>query len=120
MKLCPKCGEVGEFYSGDGWCKTCTGIRNRQWAIENPDKIKDRQLRRTYGITLEDYAALLDQQGGVCRLCGKPPSKKSLHVDHCHESGKIRGLLCSKCNTALGLANDSPDLLRRMAFYLEE
>lgn len=59
-------------------------------------------LRRKFGITPEDYATMLEAQGGVCLICQAPPKKHRLAVDHDHATGAIRGLLCSKCNSALG------------------
>lgn len=77
-------------------------------------------LRRKYGITLEEYDALLQQQGGTCAICRRPPRDDiSLHVDHDHETGARRGLLCFRCNNSLGDLEDDPDLLRRAAAYLD-
>jgi hypothetical protein len=81
------------------------------------------KMLRLYGI---DYTAVLAEQGGVCAICKKPetnrsngPNPKRLSVDHCHETGKARGLLCNNCNRAIGLLGDAPDLLRAAAEYLE-
>ena len=68
-------------------------------------------LHRLYGITVEEYDALLARQGGVCGLCGRPPDRKRLHVDHNHGTGAIRGLLCHHCNTGLGLLGESVERL---------
>jgi hypothetical protein len=76
-------------------------------------------LFKTYGITVEEYTAMLDKQDGVCAICKKPDSKR-LSVDHSHQSGKVRGLLCTKCNTALGKFDDSVDLLNTAITYLME
>ena len=65
------------------------------------------QLKRQYGISPADYDALLAKQDGVCATCGKP-SEETLCVDHCHETGTIRGLLCRQCNFALGCFKDEP------------
>lgn len=75
------------------------------------------QIRR-YGITLEQFNALMSAQGGVCAICGKPPQARSLSVDHNHTTGAIRGLLCAACNRAIGMMRDSPGLLRKAADYL--
>lgn len=82
-----------------------------------------REFRKRYGITLEDYERMREEQDGVCALCGGPPNGNTegyFHVDHVHATGKVRGLLCSTCNLALGLAYDRPDLLRKMAEYVEQ
>ncbi len=76
---------------------------------------------RRYGLAAGDYAALNESQGGKCVTCLKACSvRKRLSVDHDHTTGRVRGLLCSNCNTSIGLAKDSPDTLRRMADYLEK
>ncbi len=78
------------------------------------------KLRREFGLSVDDYNLLLESQNGVCALCGKPdPDGKRLAVDHCHAEGHVRGLLCRTCNTALGLFEDNPDLLRKAAEYVE-
>jgi len=85
-------------------------------------KGRDRagHLRRKYGITPAEYGQMLARQGGVCFLCGSHPRPPySLHVDHDHASGKIRGLLCFNCNYALGHFADDPDRLRAAARYVE-
>lgn len=97
----------------------------RRWRAENPERhdylMYRGNLRRKFGITPEDAAALLEKQGGVCGICGGPPVGRSrYHVDHDHKSGAIRGLLCGKCNTGLGQFNDSPELLHRAAAYLKK
>jgi hypothetical protein len=71
-----------------------------------------------YGLTPATYEALRTTQGGVCAICQQAP-KRLLHVDHCHTSGKVRGLLCGPCNRALGLLNDNAKTLRAAASYLE-
>lgn len=77
-------------------------------------------MRRAYGIEPEEFAALLDAQGGVCAICRGPRNGPGdrLHVDHCHDTKKVRGLLCAKCNTAVGLLNDDPDRAAALAAYL--
>jgi Autographiviridae endonuclease VII len=95
----------------------------RRKAKKTPRQIKDSNLRRTYGITVEQFEEMEQAQGGLCAACGRPPRGRGknlvLHVDHCHETGRVRGLLCSKCNLAMGNADDDPALLRALADYLE-
>ena len=103
----------------------------RQWAREdrkrNPEKHKDKSLKRQYGIGLNEFNQMLKDQNSKCAICNEeetaidPKSKKprNLAVDHCHSTGKIRGLLCSKCNTALGALKDSTELLRKAILYLQ-
>lgn len=71
-----------------------------------------------YGLTPEHYEALLSAQGGRCAICGGRPTG-NLHVDHDHNTGKVRGLLCGRCNPALGAFQDSPRILLAAVRYLE-
>lgn len=81
---------------------------------------RDNEHRRLYGMEPEDYTALLDAQNGKCAICRLEHrgSGKRLHVDHCHNSSKVRGLLCGKCNTAIGLLDDLPERAEAVAAYL--
>jgi hypothetical protein len=84
--------------------------------------IKDRNLKRDFGINLGEYDIMLKEQNGLCKICKNPPASlnKSLGVDHCHKTGKVRGLLCDKCNRGLGLFGDNPVLLEIAKQYLYE
>lgn len=81
---------------------------------------------RKYGISVSDYNKLLVQQNGVCAICREPETAvkaagtRSLAVDHCHRTGRIRALLCSQCNLAIGNLRESPLLARAAATYLEQ
>ena len=90
---------------------------------QHPDfkrKERDAHLRRKFGITLDEYDEMLRAQGGVCAICGRPPRDDiSLHVDHDHEHGRIRGLLCFRCNNALGDFGDDYDTLLAAQAYLD-
>lgn len=95
--------------------------RQKKFDAENPERarrrVKNAQLRYYYGISLIEYEAMLEAQGGHCRVC---PKDTDLHVDHCHTTGVVRGILCGPCNQSIGLAGDDPDRLRRLAEYLEQ
>jgi hypothetical protein len=96
--------------------------RQRKMRDKDPEKTarqrKKHNLSR-YGINVEQYDQMLLDQGGVCLSCSKTcVTGQPLSVDHCHETGKIRGLLCRKCNSALGLLNDDPELVNRALLYL--
>lgn len=99
----------------------------RDWYGRNPVYSKDKKLQRKHGITLADYNKMLADQNGVCAICKRPETaidKRSgkpyvLAVDHCHRSNQIRGLLCTGCNTSIGLFRDDPNIIRAAAAYLE-
>lgn len=143
LKTCTKCksckpvadfGKHRKAKDGLSWvCKECNNANSRKWAEANKDRVKRyrqdnmsklveqnkwRRYERDFGLTKEVYAAMLEAQNSACALClgsfGRFP-----HVDHCHASGKVRGLLCSNCNTALGLVRDRIEVLERMIGYLK-
>lgn len=99
--------------------------RQRAYRQANPsDPEKDRwyQIRSKYGLTQEEYEKLLCDQGGVCAnpACHTPDNNgRTLHVDHDHETGRVRGLLCFSCNVVLGKVRDDPATLRGLIAYLE-
>lgn len=118
--------------------------RAKQWAIDNPDKIKQSQsqyrksdkyllnrrmssYKRQYGITLEEYEQILKKQNHVCAICGQEETrtstretngKKHLVVDHNHTTNDVRGLLCTKCNGLLGFSLDDISILEKAIIYL--
>ena len=117
--------------------------RQKKWREENPEKyreqwmrrkdqqavryqehkeeISDAYLQKTYGITTDDYNRMLTEQNNTCAICGDEcVSGKKLAVDHNHDTGAVRGLLCCKCNRGLGIFNDQLDLLRSAVLYLEK
>ena len=83
--------------------------------------VRDRDLKRRFGSSLQEYKSLLSKQEGKCAICGKlNESIKSLHLDHCHKSGNIRGLLCANCNIGLGNFFDNRAFLFQAIEYLEK
>ena len=95
----------------------------QQYYKENPEKAKavarKRKLKCYFGITVEEYDRMLAAQNGVCAICsGINADGKRLAVDHNHETGKLRGLLCHRCNIAIGLLKDSADRARLASLYL--
>ena len=93
---------------------------NKWWRENNKDKIFKSNLRNAHGITIEMYNKMFNDQDGCCWICGKHQDelKWALHVDHDHETGEIRGLLCRKCNSLLGYAEDNLDTLSNAINYL--
>jgi len=93
----------------------------RQWRKDNPRPEKQLIYYRkyTYGITDNEYNQMVKAQDGLCAICKKLPAKM-LFVDHCHETGKVRGLLCNKCNVALGYLGDNIQGIKNALAYLEK
>lgn len=100
------------------------GIQSKCRACRPKESVEQKRkyrLKRQYGITLEEYTALLEAQNGVCAICGTsnpPGSHGILVVDHDHETGGVRGLLCCNCNTGLGMFGDDPERLTQASRYL--
>lgn len=127
-KTCTKCNEeksTSDFYKDlrashglQSWCKKCMNKQSRDYDKRNPDYHKNKKLERNYGISREEYDSLLASQENVCAICGKEP--KRFNVDHDHKTGKVRGLLCSSCNTGLGKLGDSMEGLMKAYKYLEK
>jgi len=93
----------------------------RKFSKTNPIRHKSNKLKAAYGITVEQYDEMLSVQGEVCFICRQPnASGRSLAVDHCHSTGKIRKLLCSPCNMAIGMVKEDADRARAIASYIEE
>ncbi len=123
----PRCKEchrlVGKAYREQPGVAERQAQKNKEWRAANPDRskrgVKCATLRAKYGITLEEYEALLAKQNGLCAICEAPESSwGSMAVDHNHETGEVRGLLCFNCNTALGKFNDDIQLLLKAVAYL--
>lgn len=96
--------------------------KNRKTTPRRRLTTKNMNLMKKYGITPEQHLEMFNLQGRKCAICGageQLTSKQFPHVDHCHKTGKVRGLLCQKCNHGIGLFNDNPELLRAAASYLE-
>lgn len=126
-KRCADCDErkpPSEFYRRgkylSSYCKSCQLIRNKSWRESvDPNYQLDYDLQRKYGIGLSAYLEISEKQNHVCGICGCSPKPGSrLVVDHCHQTGNIRGLLCFHCNAALGHFFDSPERVHKAEVYL--
>lgn len=122
--------------SGSRHCRACQAERCRlvtpaikveraiRWKRRHPDRVRigeTKQQLRKYGLTPESYAAIHEGQSGTCAICKSAcPTGRRLSVDHCHSSGRVRGLLCSNCNIGIGNLRDSVEILRSAIAYLEE
>ena len=147
-KTCQKDLPEDSFHNSIGWasgkvphCKACEKERKRKSYLKerehrvakakeyywgNREKSRANGIQRRYGLSWDDYLTLFNKQKGCCVICSSPlelfGSDKHLvaQVDHCHTTNKVRGLLCTKCNTGLGNFRDSPELLKNAARYLKE
>jgi hypothetical protein len=124
---CPKCGEtdIAKFYVDEkgrrtnSTCRECHKIGCKERWHKRTET--DRQASRAYkyGITPNKFLEMLAEQNGKCKICGtKPTTQRGLHVDHCHTTGIVRGLLCHGCNVALGNMKEDPEILLKAVEYL--
>lgn len=146
LKYCPTCQQMKPVNAFGinrttrdglyGQCKVCRNARSKRERAKakalgkkwvSSDYQRNKELVRRFGITLAEYNALLMQQEGKCAICGKPESEmhangktRSLAVDHDHETDRVRGLLCRRCNTAIGILGDTHETIRRALSYLEQ
>lgn len=142
MKVCGRCKSekpLSAFWvdqrrgSPKSYCKECNRVAARNWRKSKPgyeseryqatkSETRERHLLRKYNVSLADYEAMLNNQGGRCAICLAPESeqfKGVFHVDHCHATGAVRGLLCRGCNHMLGVVGDNPATLMRAIAYLK-
>ncbi len=141
MKTCSKCGQErpDETFPIDHRygrpmkrCQPCLNETQRAWRASKPgyeravylrskQNTRERHLKRKYGVSLASYDAMLAAQDGKCAICGtleENQFKGVFHVDHCHSTGRVRGLLCRGCNHMLGVVKDNSAVLERAIDYL--
>ena len=145
-KICTKCSEeksLTEFNKKkdnkdnlSNRCRTCTNKYGREYYKNNPEKQREKSklwhknnrertknniLKLKFGINLEEYRSILKKQNYCCNICGvnEKDLNQSLSVDHCHTTGKIRGLLCNICNVSLGGFKDSKKILQKAMDHLD-
>lgn len=131
----PKCASLNGFYVNyrdvdsrdDRSCPVCAEvIPGRAHANRDYCSIKCRNVVRqitSHGLTLDEYRGMLERQDGRCAICRGveqwKPDDRGFHIDHDHETGRVRGVLCPACNLMLGYAEDDPETLRRAIAYLK-
>lgn len=141
MKQCSVCLEskpLEEFHRNNnnrtdgraGKCKPCSAIYNKEWQARNPEKAREswkkaelksrnplRDRARKYGLTRAELVAMIESAEGKCQICDRETER--LAVDHCHNSRKVRGLLCLQCNTALGSFEDDLERMQKAVEYVK-
>lgn len=106
--------------------KARVAANKKRWKSLSPERRAEYARKGAFGLESKDFQALLASQDGLCAICRKPETTvsngkvRALSVDHDHATGRIRGLLCQRCNLAIGNLDDSPDRARAVAHYLEE
>ncbi len=113
-----RCKECHRISAAKGRAALPEGEYIRRYTEYNREHATAGWIKTKYGISLEDRDMMRVSQGGLCAICGEPPTGAHLAVDHCHVTGKIRQLLCTNCNIGLGQFKDSSDILEKAAAYL--
>lgn len=141
-ETCQEERDINLFYPyNKKMCKICNREKNKKWRKNNPEKVREqrkqqiknnpyhfyfKKIKIDHGITKEEYWTLFYNQNKCCSICknrgreGKESGRKYLFVDHDHITGRIRGLLCHHCNSAIGFARDNTDTLKNAIIYLEK
>lgn len=149
-RTCTKCGVSGgrdmfkpsKAYTNGlaSWCRKCSNQYVKQWQTDNPEKRNLSELRaglkKRYGMTVERYLELYTRQDGKCAICrtsvasqvdvatqlarSEKNKNTTAHVDHCHKTSTVRGLLCSKCNTGIGQLQESVEILESAIRYITD
>lgn len=132
MKYCNGCKltkEIKDFWKSQSLCIECTKYRQKhRWHSRSPKQRLIHHLRDKYKITFEEFQKAWQDQGGCCKICKRElpdlmvyeNRRRGYAVDHNHDTGDFRGILCTNCNSLLGMALDSVDILMSAAKYLEE
>ena len=131
MKICPTCKEskpLQDYWKSQYSCIPCTKEKQKnRWASRSPKKRLHQHLKYKYGVTEEQLMETLHKQGNACAICKEPlpdllvyeNRRRGYAIDHNHDSGEFRGVLCTSCNALLGMAKDNKDILLAAIDYLE-
>ncbi|NBR32848.1 MAG: hypothetical protein EBS87_11685 [Sphingomonadaceae bacterium] len=132
QKHCQTCGftkPIEEFWKGQSACVPCSKYKAKnRWNSRSPKKRLEQHLRYKYGISHSEFQEAWDKQSGNCAICEDAlpdlmtydQRRRGYAIDHNHETGDFRGVLCLKCNSLLGMASDSIDVLHSAIRYLSE
>lgn len=135
-KVCTKCKlekDINQFSKKNATgrkpslqprCKPCAAEDTKEWNLKNKATRKERYLKRVYNLSEIEYLNRLEKQNYKCLLCnsnfsGERTAPKAPVVDHCHTTGKVRGILCNECNRGLGYFRDNPEALTKAASYVQ-
>ena len=131
-RKCNGCGMTKcldtHFWKGQTLCVECCKERQKnRWDSRTPKRRLEQHLKHKYSLTINDLNAALEQQNGNCAICQETlpdllvynNRRRGYAIDHNHETGEFRGVLCLKCNSMLGMAKDSPDILEKASAYLK-
>lgn len=129
-RTCPTCGieqPIANFYTQKRQCRVCIRDHQRRFRAERPDYHHGRNLKQRYGISVDEYETIIANQNNACAICEveipdklEYKGKRRSVVDHNHETGEVRGILCLKCNLVLGHARENTHTLYRAIVYLSE
>lgn len=128
---CPICmnaitvDQISKSHQRGFCCKSCATAIGKKWKDDNRDRhleiVKAGHLKKKYGITLKDFHSIMKVQGDVCAICRRSlDGGKASHIDHNHITNEIRGILCSKCNTAIGLLDEDENIIWNLLEYLKK
>ncbi len=120
--ICNKLKGKKGFEKGRNQCRKCRNNYRKTLKTRTGDGLRDYNLKKMYNISLTDYNQMVTNQNNKCNICNKinesGPWNNKLVVDHCHKTGKIRALLCDKCNKGLGQFNDNVEVMKKAILYL--
>lgn len=132
VKLCPVCAEtksIDQFWKGQYCCIPCQKDKQKNsWSSRTPQKRLEQHLKYKYGVTHAEFLQQWDAQQGCCSICEDAlpdlmtydNRRRGYAIDHNHETGEFRGILCTNCNSLLGMAKDSTEVLRKAIEYLDK
>jgi hypothetical protein len=131
MKTCPNCKvdkPLDQYWKGQSSCiQCCKWKQKNRWNSRTPQKRLEQHLKYKYGVSPEDFLAAWSDQNGKCAICEDSlpdlttyeNRRRGYAIDHNHDTGEFRGILCTECNTLLGMAGDNPEILANAIRYLE-
>lgn len=135
-KFCSKGHLMSEtrvsYSKGNDHCRICAKINSKNWVKKHPEQVskysRRSKIENGYGLPIEEYEKMLKKCKGKCEICGRVPDiidnrtglPRNLHIDHDHETDEVRGLLCSRCNTAIGSLGEDINVVKKLLVYLKK